>query len=98
MRFGKGVGIIALTLGLALLIGGLSGSRDVLQPLAALRGMNTTAPSSDSATEITFRPIKSLADLESQLQAQPSRFKIAQFEALPQFDIAFAASTAWTTG
>ncbi|MGX5660871.1 protein-disulfide reductase DsbD [Castellaniella ginsengisoli] len=79
MRFGKGVGIIALTLGLALLIGGLSGSRDVLQPLVALRGVNITAPPSDSATEITFRPIKSLADLESQLQAADGRYVMLDF-------------------
>lgn len=79
MRFGKGVGIIALTLGLALLIGGLSGSRDVLQPLVALRGMNTTTPPSGSATEITFTPIKSLADLESQLQAADGRYVMLDF-------------------
>jgi len=79
MRFGKGIGIIALTLGLALLIGGLSGSRDVLQPLAALRSVNTTTPAGSAATEITFRPIKNLADLESQLQAADGRYVMLDF-------------------
>ena len=34
----KGVGVIALLAGAALLIGALSGGRDVLQPLSGLRG------------------------------------------------------------
>ncbi|MER1941869.1 protein-disulfide reductase DsbD [Castellaniella sp. FW104-16D08] len=78
-RFGKGVGIIALALGLALLVGGLSGSRDVLQPLAALRSVNTTTSVGGGTTEITFRPIKSLADLESQLQAADGRYVMLDF-------------------
>src|SRR5687768_1885536 len=36
-RFSKGVGVIALLAGAAYLVGALSGSRDVLQPLSALR-------------------------------------------------------------
>jgi thiol:disulfide interchange protein DsbD len=36
-KFWKGVGVIALLLGVALLIGGLSGGRDLLQPLSGLR-------------------------------------------------------------
>lgn len=80
-RFGKGVGIIALALGLALLIGGLAGSRDVLQPLAILRAASTdTAPALNRGTaEITFQPIKSVADLESQLQAANGRYVMLDF-------------------
>src|SRR5687768_14375368 len=37
-RFAKGVGVIALVTGIAFLVGALAGGRDVLQPLAALRG------------------------------------------------------------
>ncbi|MCI3951120.1 MAG: Protein-disulfide reductase [Burkholderiales bacterium] len=36
-RFSKGVGVIALLAGAAYLVGALAGSRDVLQPLSALR-------------------------------------------------------------
>ena len=36
-RLGKGIGVIAVTVGLALLVGVLAGSRDPLQPLAFLR-------------------------------------------------------------
>ena len=37
-RFFKGIGILALITGIALIVGALSGGRDVLQPLAGLRG------------------------------------------------------------
>jgi thiol:disulfide interchange protein DsbD len=33
----KGIGVIALLIGVALLVGGLSGGRDLLQPLSSLR-------------------------------------------------------------
>jgi len=36
-RFSKGVGVIALLTGAAFLVGALSGSRDILQPLSVLR-------------------------------------------------------------
>lgn len=78
-RLGKGIGIIALTVGLALLVGGLSGSRDVLQPLAVFKGVSNPAPIGAEATEITFQPIKSLADLESQLQGADGRYVMLDF-------------------
>ena len=78
-RLGKGIGIIALTVGLALLIGGLAGSRDVLQPLAVFKGVSNPAPIGAEATEITFQPIKSLADLESQLQGADGRYVMLDF-------------------
>ena len=37
-RFSKGIGVLALVVGIAFAIGALSGSRDILQPLAGLRG------------------------------------------------------------
>ena len=43
-RVSKGVGIIALVAGMAYVIGALSGSRDVLQPLSGLRGAAAGAP------------------------------------------------------
>lgn len=48
-KFWKGVGVIALLMGASLLIGALSGSRDILQPLAGLR----PAPAAAAAAETT---------------------------------------------
>src|SRR3546814_7577911 len=62
-RLGKEIGIIALTVGLALLVGGLSGSRAVLQPLAVFKGVSNPAPIGAEATELTFQPIKSIATM-----------------------------------
>jgi thiol:disulfide interchange protein DsbD len=39
-KFGKGLGVVSLLLGAALLLGTLGGSRDPLQPLGFLRGAN----------------------------------------------------------
>jgi thiol:disulfide interchange protein DsbD len=58
-RFAKGVGVLALVAGVAFLIGALSGSRDVLQPLSGLRG----AAGSTGET-VTFTRIESTAELE----------------------------------
>jgi thiol:disulfide interchange protein DsbD len=41
-RFFKGIGILALITGIALIVGALSGGRDVLQPLAGLRVIEFT--------------------------------------------------------
>ena len=46
-KFWKGFGVISLVLGVALAIGALSGSRDILQPLAGMRavaGATSAAP------------------------------------------------------
>ena len=53
---------MALVAGIALLIGVLSGSRDLLQPLTGLR--NAAAPGSSS---LPFQPVKSLAEFESRV-------------------------------
>jgi len=64
-RFWKGIGIVMLLTGAALLIGALAGSRDPLQPLAGLRG---TAQAAESR-KLPFVGVATLADLESRLQA-----------------------------
>ncbi|MEO7852195.1 MAG: protein-disulfide reductase DsbD, partial [Rubrivivax sp.] len=50
-RLFKGVGVLALLLGAALLVGALSGHRELLQPLAGLRG---GAAQASTATELPF--------------------------------------------
>ncbi|WP_269495696.1 protein-disulfide reductase DsbD [Castellaniella sp. S9] len=79
VRFGKGVGVIALISGLALLIGVLSGGRDVLQPLSGLRGPGVAAAQNISLPELQFKKTTSLANLESQLQAAEGRYVMLDF-------------------
>jgi thiol:disulfide interchange protein DsbD len=63
-RVSKGVGVIALLCGAAFLIGALSGSRDVLQPLSALRlGQGTM-----EADQLRFERVDSGAALDSVVQ------------------------------
>lgn len=64
-RFWKGVGVIALLAGAAMLIGALAGSRDPLQPLAALRG--GTAVAATSAPQ--FDKVRSVAELDARIAA-----------------------------
>ncbi|MGQ0751314.1 MAG: protein-disulfide reductase DsbD [Betaproteobacteria bacterium] len=62
-RFSKGVGVIALLTGAAFLVGALSGSRDILQPLSALRlgQAPVTQP-------VAFQRVDSVAALEQAVQ------------------------------
>ena len=60
-RFWKGFGVMLLLAGAAMLIGGLAGSRDPLQPLAVLR---TQAAAS---TLPTFDKVSSVAELDARL-------------------------------
>jgi thiol:disulfide interchange protein DsbD len=61
----KGVGVLALLLGVALLIGALSGGRDILQPLA---GMRTAAvPVGEATAPTNFQRVRSLAELQQRV-------------------------------
>ena len=63
-RLWKGVGFVALLTGAALVIGALSGSRDVLRPLSGLvSGGERAVP------EARFTRVRNLAELETKLQA-----------------------------
>ena len=64
-RFWKGIGIVMLLTGAALLIGALGGSRDPLQPLAGLRGQAVAG----EAKKLAFEPVRSVADLDARLAA-----------------------------
>ena len=64
-RFWKGIGIVMLLTGAALLIGALAGGRDPLQPLAGLRGQALAAEN----RKLAFEPVVSLADLEAKVMA-----------------------------
>jgi thiol:disulfide interchange protein DsbD len=61
LRFWKGIGVIALLAGAALVVGALAGSRDPLQPLAGLRA-------GASAPQVRFERVASLAELDARLK------------------------------
>jgi thioredoxin:protein disulfide reductase len=63
----KGVGVLALLLGVALLIGALSGGRDVLQPLSGLR--STGGPTAEAPSAIGFQKVRSVAELQQRVAA-----------------------------
>jgi thiol:disulfide interchange protein DsbD len=65
-RFWKGVGVLALLAGAALVIGALAGSRDVLQPLAGLR---VAESSGAPAQEVRFERVSTVAELDARLKA-----------------------------
>jgi thiol:disulfide interchange protein DsbD len=62
----KGVGVIALLLGVALLVGALSGTRDILQPLSGLR-VASGGGGAASVQQPGFVLVRSLAELEQHL-------------------------------
>jgi thiol:disulfide interchange protein DsbD len=64
-RFWKGIGIVMLVTGAALLVGALAGNRDPLQPLSGLRGTANAA----EVPKLPFAPVRSLAELETRLAA-----------------------------
>jgi thiol:disulfide interchange protein DsbD len=64
-RFWKGIGIVMLLTGAALLIGALAGGRDPLQPLAGLRGSAIAA----ETRKLPFEPVRSVAELEARVAA-----------------------------
>ena len=65
-RFWKGIGIVMLITGAAMLVGALAGAKDPLQPLAAVRGGATVAT---EAKALPFQRVKSLADLDARIKA-----------------------------
>lgn len=66
-RFWKGVGVIVLLVGVALLLGALGGSRDVLQPLAVFQG-GAGGPVA-SANQLSFQRVKNLEELDAAVAA-----------------------------
>ena len=75
-RLFKGVGIIALITGIALIIGALSGARDVLQPLSGLRGAAAvTGPA------VHFQRVSSLAELDRAVRASAGKPVMLDFYA-----------------
>ncbi len=86
-KFLKGIGVIALLVGIALLIGVLSGSRDILQPLSKFSLTGTTASEqlAESAVStgesLPFRQVKTIAELDELIQQSQGRYVMIDFYA-----------------
>lgn len=78
-KFWKGVGLVSLLTGVALLVGALSGGRDVLQPLSALRP--AVAGPAVGVAHVKFERVAGIADLESRLAQAGGRPVMLDFYA-----------------
>ena len=78
-RVSKGVGIIALVAGMAYVIGALSGSRDVLQPLSGLRGAAAGAPA--AGPTVAIQRVGSVAELDAAVAAAKGKTVMLDFYA-----------------
>lgn len=83
-KFWKGLGVIALAWGLALLIGMLAGNRDVLQPLkfprATVTGGAAVTPGAEEAG-LPFVKVKSVAELDQKLKDHAGQYVMLDFYA-----------------
>ncbi|WP_156972457.1 protein-disulfide reductase DsbD [Nitrosospira sp. NpAV] len=84
-KFLKGLGMIALLTGVALLIGVLSGSRDILQPLSKLNVSNVDASGTKKsivqAGHLPFQRVKSVAELEQHILQARDKYVMLDFYA-----------------
>jgi thioredoxin:protein disulfide reductase len=82
----RGFGVVVLVYGIALLIGGLAGRTNPLQPLQGLVGTSSTATRADVATTsaqasaLPFKRIKSVADLDAELAAAKAANKTVMLD------------------
>ncbi len=72
----KGVGVIALLLGAAYLIGALSGARDILRPLG-----NIGRASAETPATLRFERIKNVAELDARIAQAKGKFVMLDFYA-----------------
>jgi len=77
-RFGKGVGVLALVAGIAYLVGALSGSRDVLQPLSGLR---STAAGVPTGPGVAFQRVANNAELDAAIASATGKTLMLDFYA-----------------
>jgi thiol:disulfide interchange protein DsbD len=84
-KFMKGVGMIALLLGVALLIGVLSGSRDILQPLSkiGIAGANAEMDGNRDAQgqHLEFQRVRTVAELDQRIAQSRDKYIMVDFYA-----------------
>jgi thiol:disulfide interchange protein DsbD len=66
LKFWKGIGVMMVVVGLAMLIGALSNAKSPLQPLSGL--VAAASNSQQQHNNLNFQPIKSIAELEDALK------------------------------
>ena len=74
----KGLGLVLLIYGVLLLVGVAAGGRDPLQPL---RGIGLLANAANAARPLTFRPVKTVAELDLALREASGRPVMLDFYA-----------------
>ncbi|SEP41081.1 protein-disulfide reductase DsbD [Nitrosovibrio sp. Nv6] len=85
-KFLKGLGMIALLTGIALLIGVFSGSRDILQPLSKINVAAVDAAAmekngAEQAGHLPFQRVKSVAELEQHILRARNKYMMVDFYA-----------------
>jgi thiol:disulfide interchange protein DsbD len=85
-KFLKGVGLIALLTGVALLIGVMSGGRDILQPLSKLNIASVGAVEAGKENagvgeHLPFRRVRSIAELDQQIIESRGQYVMVDFYA-----------------
>jgi thioredoxin:protein disulfide reductase len=78
-RFWKGVGMMALVAGIALLLGAMGGSRDLIQPLSVYKGSGVAAAS--EKLHLAFQRVKNVAELEAAIAGAGGRAVMLDFYA-----------------
>jgi len=76
-KFWKGIGIILLIYGAALLLGALAGNSNPLQPLAGLR----TTASAEARSALPFKRIKNVAELDNAVAEAKGKYVMLDFYA-----------------
>jgi thioredoxin:protein disulfide reductase len=71
----KGLGLILLVQGVLILAGVASGGQDALQPLRGTALYSGGAPATAASTQLEFRKVKSIEDVEREVQAASAQGK-----------------------
>jgi thiol:disulfide interchange protein DsbD len=78
-RFWKGIGMIALVAGIALLLGAMGGSRDLLQPLSVYQG--GSAGAAEGPAHLAFQRVKNVEQLDAAIKGAHGRAVMLDFYA-----------------
>lgn len=77
MRFWKGIGIMLLIIGIAMLVGAISGAKSPLQPLSNL----STANNQQSEGHLSFTRVKNTAELDAKILEASGKVVMLDFYA-----------------
>lgn len=78
LKVGKGLGVTALVIGIALMVGALAGSRNLIQPLA---GVFSASGQSKSPQATQFKRVRNLVQLDQAIGAAKGRYVMLDFYA-----------------